>query len=29
MLGVSINTSKSQLVLAKEKLRNLLKSKGY
>ena len=28
-LGVSINTSKSQLVLAKEKLRNLLKAKGY
>ncbi len=29
MLGVSINTSKSQLILAKEKLRNLLKAKGY
>lgn len=29
MLGVSINTSKSQLVLAKEKLRTLLKNKGY
>lgn len=29
MLGVSINTSKSQLILAKEKLRNLLKTKGY
>ena len=28
-LGVSINTSKSQLILAKEKLRNLLKAKGY
>ncbi|MBL7825384.1 MAG: RNA polymerase sigma factor [Saprospiraceae bacterium] len=28
-LGISINTSKSQLVLAKEKLRNLLKIKGY
>ncbi len=28
-LGISINTSKSQLVLAKEKLRNLLKAKGY
>lgn len=28
-LGISINTSKSQLILAKEKLRNLLKSKGY
>ncbi|MCB0523225.1 MAG: RNA polymerase sigma factor, partial [Saprospiraceae bacterium] len=27
-LGISINTSKSQLVLAKEKLRQLLKSKG-
>ena len=29
LLGVSINTSKSQLGLAKEKLRNLLKAKGY
>ena len=29
MLGISINTSKSQLVLAKDKLRNLLKLKGY
>lgn len=29
MLGISINTSKSQLILAKEKLRNLLKTKGY
>jgi len=29
MLGVSINTSKSQLILAKEKLRNLLKAKGF
>jgi RNA polymerase sigma factor (sigma-70 family) len=29
MLGVSINTSKSQLILAKEKLKNLLKTKGY
>jgi RNA polymerase sigma factor (sigma-70 family) len=28
-LGISINTSKSQLILAKEKLRNLLKAKGY
>ncbi len=28
-LGVSINTSKSQLILAKEKLRTLLKAKGY
>lgn len=28
-LGISINTSKSQLVLAKEKLRHLLKAKGY
>jgi len=28
-LGVSINTSKSQLILAKEKLRVLLKAKGY
>ena len=28
-LSISINTSKSQLVLAKEKLRNLLKAKGY
>ncbi len=28
-LGISINTSKSQLVLAKEKLRGLLKAKGY
>ncbi|MCC7505363.1 MAG: RNA polymerase sigma factor [Saprospiraceae bacterium] len=27
-LGISINTSKSQLILAKEKLRQLLKSKG-
>ena len=29
MLGISINTSKSQLILAKEKLRQLLKTKGY
>lgn len=29
ILGISINTSKSQLILAKEKLRNLLKAKGY
>ena len=29
MLGVSINTSKSQLILAKEKMRNLLKAKGF
>ncbi len=29
ILGISINTSKSQLILAKEKLRNLLKIKGY
>jgi len=29
MLGISINTSKSQLILAKEKLKNLLKTKGY
>ncbi|HMX41219.1 MAG TPA: sigma-70 family RNA polymerase sigma factor [Saprospiraceae bacterium] len=29
MLGVSINTSKSQLILAKERLRHLLKKKGY
>lgn len=29
MLNISINTSKSQLVLAKEKLRTLLKNKGY
>lgn len=28
-LGISINTSKSQLILAKEKLRNLLKAKGF
>jgi RNA polymerase sigma-70 factor (ECF subfamily) len=28
-LGISINTSKSQLILAKEKLRILLKNKGY
>lgn len=28
-LGISINTSKSQLILAKEKLRTLLKTKGY
>ena len=28
-LGVSINTSKSQLILAKGKLRGLLKAKGY
>jgi RNA polymerase sigma-70 factor (ECF subfamily) len=27
-LGVSINTSKSQLILAKEKLRQLLLQKG-
>lgn len=29
MLGISINTSKSQLILAKEKLKTLLKSKGF
>ncbi|MDO8368642.1 MAG: sigma-70 family RNA polymerase sigma factor [Saprospiraceae bacterium] len=29
VLGISINTSKSQLILAKEKLRNLLKSRGF
>lgn len=29
MLGVSINTSKSQLILAKDRLRNLLKAKGF
>ena len=29
ILGISINTSKSQLILAKEKLRNLLKTKGF
>lgn len=29
LLGISINTSKSQLILAKEKLRNLLIKKGY
>lgn len=29
LLGISINTSKSQLVLAKEKLRKILKSRGY
>ena len=29
LLGISINTSKSQLILAKEKLRTLLKAKGY
>ncbi len=28
LLGISINTSKSQLILAKEKMRNLLKMKG-
>lgn len=28
-LGISINTSKSQLILAKEKLRKLLHAKGY
>ncbi len=28
-LGISINTSKSQLILAKGKLRNLLKTKGF
>lgn len=28
MLGISINTSKSQLILAKEKLKSLLKAKG-
>lgn len=28
MLGISINTSKSQLILAKEKLKQLLKAKG-
>jgi RNA polymerase sigma factor (sigma-70 family) len=29
LLGISINTSKSQLILAKEKLRQLLQRKGY
>lgn len=29
MLNISINTSKSQLILAKEKLKLLLKQKGY
>jgi len=29
LLQISINTSKSQLILAKEKLRKLLRSKGY
>ncbi len=29
ILGISINTSKSQLILAKEKLRKLLKNKGF
>lgn len=29
LLGISINTSKSQLILAKEKLRKLLHAKGY
>jgi RNA polymerase sigma-70 factor (ECF subfamily) len=29
LLGISINTSKSQLVLAKEKLRKILKTRGY
>ena len=29
LLGISINTSKSQLILAKEKLRKLLLTKGY
>ena len=29
ILGVSINTSKSQLILAKEKLKNLLKTNGF
>jgi RNA polymerase sigma-70 factor (ECF subfamily) len=28
-LQISINTSKSQLILAKDKLRKLLRSKGY
>lgn len=28
MLGISINTSKSQLILAKEKMKTLLKAKG-
>lgn len=28
LLGISINTSKSQLILAKEKLKQLLKTKG-
>lgn len=28
LLGISINTSKSQLILAKEKMRKLLKAKG-
>jgi len=29
MLGISINTRKSQLVLAKENLRKILKTRGY
>jgi RNA polymerase sigma-70 factor (ECF subfamily) len=29
MLGISINTSKSQLILAKQRLRNMLIKKGY
>ena len=29
LLGISINTSKSQLILAKEKLKQLLLTKGY
>ena len=28
-LNISINTSKSQLILAKEKMRKLLQAKGY
>ena len=28
-LGISINTSKSQLILAKDRLRKLLTAKGY
>jgi RNA polymerase sigma-70 factor (ECF subfamily) len=29
ILGISINTSKSQLILAKERLKQLLKAKGF
>lgn len=29
LLGISINTSKSQLILAKKKMRELIKKKGY